>query len=48
MTTPRLVTPRLCLVPLDTRELALDALLAPAGAHRIPQRLVPLVFDAQR
>jgi len=33
---------------LDARDLALDALLAPSGAHRIPQRLVPFVFDAQR
>ena len=31
---------------LDARDLALDALLAPSGEHRIPERLVPFVFDA--
>lgn len=33
---------------LDTRELVLDALLAPSGEHGIPQRLAPFVFDAHR
>jgi len=33
---------------LDARGLALDTLLAPAGEHRIPERLVPFVFDAHR
>jgi hypothetical protein len=31
---------------LEARDLALDALLAPSGEHRIPERLVPFVFDA--
>lgn len=33
---------------LDADNLELDALLLPAGAHRIPSHLVPFVFDAQR
>jgi len=33
---------------LDATALALDTLLVPSGAHRIPQRLAPFVLDAQR
>lgn len=33
---------------LDPATLALEPLLAPAGEHRIPPRLVPFVFDAHR
>lgn len=33
---------------LDVRELALPALLVPSGEQRIPERLLPFVFDAHR